>query len=312
MVNNKALSPIKQQIIDGDIDWTFTKEWLNFNDQDVPCSAKLSKQQGSRIKKCNFIYPTIDIQQRNYPRLYPIGSISCIECANAHDDNTHVGLCKEHSIHIKNILIRAAHDLHDLIMKNTKDGNSILEETIKNISLFNTSFVDALPQSHPGYLLIHHLVPSDLTKIFNTYINKKLRFSLFSKFFLTLMSSIDALIWTRRASLVKQWESTLSITKNKKRFYRKRHKKRTPPPPDPGAPDHNLSPSRHYNSRHFATTPYYRDGGFNDNFAHIRWMTSNYLHSGHWTTYRDNIGFNNIDLFLILQNSFLKNVFDIR
>ncbi|CAB4472621.1 unnamed protein product [Rhizophagus irregularis] len=138
----------------------------------------------------------------------------------------------------------AAHDLHDLIMKNAKDGNSTLEETIKNISLFNTSFVDALPQSHPSYLLIHHLVPSDLTKIFNIYINdKKLRFSLFSKFFSTLMSSIDALIWTRRASLVKQWESTLSITKNKKRFYRKRHKKRTPPPPDPGAPDHNLSPS---------------------------------------------------------------------
>ncbi|PKC05814.1 hypothetical protein RhiirA5_400724 [Rhizophagus irregularis] len=37
-----------------------------------------------------------------------------------------------------------------------------------------------------------------------------------------------------KQSLVKQWESTLSITKNKKRFYRKRHKKRTPPPPDPG------------------------------------------------------------------------------
>ncbi|PKC67085.1 hypothetical protein RhiirA1_458847 [Rhizophagus irregularis] len=312
MVNNKALSPIKQQIIDGDIDWSFTKEWLNSNDQDVACSAKLSKQQGNRIKKCNFIYPTIDIQQRNYPRLYPLGSIPCIECASARDDNTHVGLCKEHSLHIKNILIRAAHDLHEFIIKNTKDGNSTLKDTITNLSLFNTSFVDALPQSHPGYLLIHHLVPSDLVKIFNIYINdKKLRFSLFSKFFSTLMSSIDTLIWTRRASLVKHWESTLSITKNKKRFYRKRHKKRAPPSPDPGAPVHNLSPRRYYNPRHFTTTPYYRDGGFNDNLAHIRWTTSNYLHSGHWTTYRDNIGFNNIDLFLTLQNSFLKNVFDI-
>ncbi|PKC55943.1 hypothetical protein RhiirA1_474771 [Rhizophagus irregularis] len=222
MVNNKALSPIKQQIIDGDIDWTFTKEWLNSNDQDALCSAKLSKQQGNRIKKCNFIYPTIDIQQCNYPRLYPLGSIPCIECANAHDDNMHVGLCREHSNQIKNILTRAAHDLQELIMKNTKDKNFTVKDIIKTTPLFDISFVDALPQSHPGYLLIHHLVPSDLTKIFNIYINdKKLRFSLFSKFFSTLMSSIDTLIWTRRASLIKQWENTLSITKNKKRFYRK-------------------------------------------------------------------------------------------
>ncbi|EXX50479.1 hypothetical protein RirG_270410 [Rhizophagus irregularis DAOM 197198w] len=80
MVNNTSLTPIKQQIIDGDIDWTFTKEWLNHNPTDAPCSAKLSKRQGARLKKCNFIYPTIDIQQRNYPRLYPLGKIPCIEC----------------------------------------------------------------------------------------------------------------------------------------------------------------------------------------------------------------------------------------
>ncbi|UZO07890.1 uncharacterized protein OCT59_028160 [Rhizophagus irregularis] len=258
MVNNKALSPIKQQIIDGDIDWTFTKEWLNSNDQDAPCSTKLSKQQGNRIKK-------------------------------------------------------SAHDLHELIITNTKDENFDLDDTIRSSSLFNATFDGVLPQSHPGYLLIHHLVPSDLTKIFYIYIkDKKLRFSLFLKFFSTLMSSIDILIWTRRTSLIKQWESTLFITKNKKRFYRQRQKKRAPPPPAPDVSAHNSSPRRHYNHRHVATTPYYRDGGFYNNHAHIRWTTSNYLHSGYWTTYRDNIGFNNIDLFSILQNSFLKYVFDIR
>ncbi|PKK60054.1 hypothetical protein RhiirC2_793914 [Rhizophagus irregularis] len=99
------------------------------------------------------------------------------------------------------------------------------------------------------------------------------------------MSSIDTLIWTHRASLIKQWEHVSA---------------------------QNSSPRRNYNHRHVATTPYYRDGGFYDHHAHIRWTTSNYLHSGHWTTYRDNIGFNHIDLFHILQNSFLKFVFDIR
>ncbi|PKK56957.1 hypothetical protein RhiirC2_798953 [Rhizophagus irregularis] len=126
------------------------------------------------------------------------------------------------------------------------------------------------------------------------------------------MSSIDTLIWTRRASLIKQWERTLSITKNKKRFYRQRYKKKPPPPSTPDVSIQNSSPHRNYNHRHIATTPYYRKDGFYDHYAHIRWTTSNYLHSGHWTTYRDNIGFNNIDLFFTLQNSFLKNVFDFR
>ncbi|PKK70176.1 hypothetical protein RhiirC2_780049 [Rhizophagus irregularis] len=126
------------------------------------------------------------------------------------------------------------------------------------------------------------------------------------------MSSIDTLIWARRASLIKQWESTLSITKNKKRFYRQRQKKRAPPPPALDDSTQNSSLRRNYNHQHVATVPYHREGGFYDHHAHIHWTTSNYLHSGHWTTYRDNIGFNHIDLFLILQNSFLKYVFDIR
>lgn len=61
MINNKALIPIKKQILDGEIDWTFTREWLNYNNSDAPCSINLSKYHGNKIKKCNFIYPTIDI-----------------------------------------------------------------------------------------------------------------------------------------------------------------------------------------------------------------------------------------------------------
>ncbi|PKB94480.1 hypothetical protein RhiirA5_438668 [Rhizophagus irregularis] len=93
----------------------------------------------------------------------------------------------------------------------------------------------------------------------------------------------------------------------------KQRQKKRAPPPAPDVSTQNSPPRRNYNHQHVATTPYYRDGSFYDHHAHIRWTTSNYLHSGHWTTlYRDNIGFNNIDLFLILQNSFLKYVFDIR
>ncbi|PKK72655.1 hypothetical protein RhiirC2_776945 [Rhizophagus irregularis] len=217
MINNKALTPIKKQILDGEIDWTFTKEWLNHNNSDALCSINLSKQQGNKIKKCNFIYPTIDIQQRNYPHLYPLGSIPCIQCSDAHDVNAHVGLCNDHSNDVVTILMEAAYDLYDIIIDNYSGTPFALRETIESSPLFNITFSGALSQTHPGYLLIHHLVPSDLTTIFYNYIkDKKLRFSIFIKFFKTLMRKVDSYIWVKRYSLIKSWERILSITKNKK------------------------------------------------------------------------------------------------
>ncbi|PKK68398.1 hypothetical protein RhiirC2_713410 [Rhizophagus irregularis] len=60
-----------------------------------PTCDKLSKQQGSRLKKLNFIYPTADIQQRNYPKLYP-DRLPCMECTSTVDTNEHLGLCPAH------------------------------------------------------------------------------------------------------------------------------------------------------------------------------------------------------------------------
>ncbi|POG60188.1 hypothetical protein GLOIN_2v1715772 [Rhizophagus irregularis DAOM 181602=DAOM 197198] len=36
--------------------------------------------------------------------------------------------------------------------------------------------------------------------------------------------------------------------------------------------------------------------------------SSNFLHSGHWTSHRDNFWFDNIDLFSFLNNNFLGNL----
>ncbi|GET55903.1 hypothetical protein RhiirA5_504372 [Rhizophagus irregularis] len=58
-----------------------------------PTGDKLSRIQGTKTKKSNFIYPTADILQKNYPKLYPTGPIPCVECKLANDSNLHVGLC---------------------------------------------------------------------------------------------------------------------------------------------------------------------------------------------------------------------------
>ncbi|EXX58571.1 hypothetical protein RirG_196760 [Rhizophagus irregularis DAOM 197198w] len=40
-VNNSSLSPINHQITHGDIDWYYTKHWINYNPTDTPTSSKL-------------------------------------------------------------------------------------------------------------------------------------------------------------------------------------------------------------------------------------------------------------------------------
>lgn len=74
-VNNHALSPIESNIAEEHIDWILTCEWIKSSPVNKPTSQKKLRLLGSRIKKSQFIYPTADIQQRNYPRLYPSGPI---------------------------------------------------------------------------------------------------------------------------------------------------------------------------------------------------------------------------------------------
>ncbi|PKY13227.1 hypothetical protein RhiirB3_425002 [Rhizophagus irregularis] len=108
------------------------------------------------------------------------------------------------------------------------------------------------------------------------------------------------------------WEWTLSITKNKKRFYRKQHTNNRNVPPIQNNPM-DPPPRRIYTHRRVASSPYSREGGFYNDRAHIRWTSSNFLHSGHWTSHRDNFWFDiNIDLFSFLNNNFLGNLVNTR
>ncbi|PKY26542.1 hypothetical protein RhiirB3_441899 [Rhizophagus irregularis] len=92
------------------------------------------------------------------------------------------------------------------------------------------------------------------------------------------MEKIDSIIWKRRNIFVKDWERSLSIIKNKKRFY-SRHRKKIP---SGCSTEQNLDPPprRIYTHRRVASTPYFREGGFYDSQAHIRWTSCNFLHSG--------------------------------
>ncbi|CAB4482602.1 hypothetical protein RhiirA1_535305 [Rhizophagus irregularis] len=83
------------------------------------------------------------------------------------------------------------------------------------------------------------------------------------------MEKINSLIWNRRNTHVKDWERALSITKNKKRFYRRQHSNTVDAPPvqdnftDP-------QPRRVYTHRRIVSSPYSREGGFYNDRAHIK------------------------------------------
>lgn len=125
-----------------------------------------------------------------------------------------MGLCTAHKDIITTLLETI---LINLINDATDTNNHDLEVTVRGSSLFDKNFTNPLSKEHPFYLLIHYLVPMDLTTILHNYIpKKKIRFRVFLDFMNSIMEKIDTNIWNRRSKLFKDWERSLNITKMKK------------------------------------------------------------------------------------------------
>ncbi|CAB4476865.1 unnamed protein product [Rhizophagus irregularis] len=115
---------------------------------------------------------------------------------------------------------------YQLFKENLEKISDNLEDTINRSSFFNINFDDTLP--------------------------------VFITFLTDFMKQIDALIWKRRATQVKLWERSISITKNKKRFYHRQRKRNRLDPSTGGHLD--PPPRRSYTHRRLNITPYFREG----------------------------------------------------
>ncbi|EXX60247.1 hypothetical protein GLOIN_2v1763333 [Rhizophagus irregularis DAOM 181602=DAOM 197198] len=152
LLNNFSLAAIEQL----DIDWEFTKFWLNNNPYESPHQSKLLRARSSRIEKCNFIYPTANILQRNYPRLYPTGSVPC---STSTDINEYVELCPSRHEKITTILNKFKPILFKHSQQSVTGLTFDLQQCIDNSPFFNDTFVTSFSKQHPIDLLIHNLVP---------------------------------------------------------------------------------------------------------------------------------------------------------
>jgi ribonuclease HI len=234
VVSNSSLTPINDHIINGTIDWYFTKIWINHNHYDSPTCEKLSRKQGSKIKKANFLYPTLDILQRNYPKLYPNNSIPCTLCQTYTDSNLHIALCSHHHPIFVNILQKHKEKLYTLLESNSTTFTFDLKSRLDASTLFGVTphdpSSDSLPLLHPNLLLIYNLIPTELTCFFYNYIgNQKTRNKIFLLFITDLIQEINYHIWRGHRNSNKQWESHLQITPKKKRNYRKRDQQSSTP-----------------------------------------------------------------------------------
>jgi hypothetical protein len=96
VVSNSSLMPINNYIINGSIDWYFTKMWINYNLYNSPTCEKLAYKQRFKIKKTNFLYLILDILQRNYLKLYPNIKLPCTFCQTHTDTNLYIAFCVYH------------------------------------------------------------------------------------------------------------------------------------------------------------------------------------------------------------------------
>ncbi|GBB98194.1 hypothetical protein RclHR1_31600001, partial [Rhizophagus clarus] len=63
---------------------------------------------GHKIKLYAHLLPTADMQQQNYPNLYPSRSILCTECNAQIYDNSHLDYCLAHLMELNQSLRTAA------------------------------------------------------------------------------------------------------------------------------------------------------------------------------------------------------------
>ncbi|GBB89655.1 hypothetical protein RclHR1_16410001 [Rhizophagus clarus] len=148
------------------IDWSSTSQWLRKNnDNSSPCSFQNDKTTGHKIKLYTHLLPTADIQQRNYPRLYPAQPILCSECSTQVYNNSHIGYCLAHLMELNDSLRLAATYLILLITSSpnappsTRDVISSIERSVL--------FSPVTDIHHSTYLLFHQL-----KFLFNTFILK--------------------------------------------------------------------------------------------------------------------------------------------
>ncbi|GET56643.1 hypothetical protein GLOIN_2v1767945 [Rhizophagus irregularis DAOM 181602=DAOM 197198] len=76
-----------------------------------------------------------------------------------------------------------------------------------------------IPREQPWILLLHHLIPRDLTVFFDNYFSKAVDRSRFLLEYVSAFTSeLQTITWSPRSRSFKKWEKSLDITLKKKKI----------------------------------------------------------------------------------------------
>ncbi|GBC02889.1 hypothetical protein RclHR1_04880014 [Rhizophagus clarus] len=210
------------------------------NDNGSPCSFHNDKITGHKIKLYAHLLPTADLQQRNYPNLYPFHPILCTECNSQTYDNSHIGYYLAHLMELNQFLRTAATYLGSLITSFPNVPPST-REVILSIER-STLFSQVTDINHPTYLLFHQLVPEELISLIHLHIHlRKSTMEIVELFVQYFYTQITRKFWHIHSNSFHSWEKSRRIIKRKKQSYQKNcrtsHSQLTCDPPNATSPD---------------------------------------------------------------------------
>ncbi|GBC02754.1 hypothetical protein RclHR1_00480011 [Rhizophagus clarus] len=305
------------------IDWHHTSLWIKRNNDNTTCSNLNDKVTGFKINSFNHTLPTSDLQQRNYPKLYPSGQINCTACNELTITNSHLGFCPAH-LHTLNDSLLTIKDTFTIKLIDASDvpGAMDIKAWVERCPLFSPIIND----NHPIYLILHQCVPSTLTSLLKKFVKNNTKRQALITFLMDLFfKDITRPFWKLHSFLMHAWEKARNITRRKKVNYRKKYrtgdsaKEAANLTGQPGTSRLTTQQDSNSSARHrhrlIASAPpksIPRDPFKFDRKLFIYLNSSNYLHSGDWLTYLDlffdssfNFSFN-INFF----NSFIGAYFD--
>lgn len=203
--------------------------WFNHNGRDDPTSFSYTKDISWKIKTSTRNLPTLDILNRNYPKLIK-DRTTCLLCTQATETNEHIWNCPVLFHHIKFCFLQLATTLENLLITHGDKLTTAVTDTIKTSLTFRWSFStpdtgSPLPQH--ALLLLQSYITTDLYQIFRLHFKTiKPLYSHLLNFMQEAIGLFKSNIWKVRSQAWKEWKLREGITKQDFKNYYTQH--RTP------------------------------------------------------------------------------------
>lgn len=211
------------------IHWAITQKWFCHSADVIGTSPQTSKDLSWKIKTSTNTLPTLDMLNRNYPRILN-GHITCLLCNNFSDSNSHFWRCPANFDRTSDTFRSLASYLNELIVSNGDSITLTYSDTIKYSETFNwvlhpTHFISSSTAFTPFVLLfLRGYVTNDLFNIFRKHFSSKQRSLHFIFQFMHHAATLfKTNLWKPRSAAWKEWKRAHNITKISFLTYRQRY-----------------------------------------------------------------------------------------